>query len=149
MENHLPSRCPLARSLRSVGDAWSILVLRDAHTGLTRFDQFRKSLGIVPTMLTKRLKTLTEDGLLEKRIYSERPLREEYVLTDAGRDFLPVLMMIGAWAHRHCDGELAYYIDVETGMEVKPTAIDAVTGAKLGTRAIRLSTVEESKSKVA
>ena len=113
--------------------------MRDAHAGLTRFDQFRKSLGIVPTMLTKRLKALTEDGLLEKRLYSERPPREEYVLTDAGRDFLPILMMIGAWAHRHCDGELARYVDVGSGVEIEPIGIDAVTGAKLGSRAIRLS----------
>ncbi|WP_219819859.1 winged helix-turn-helix transcriptional regulator [Xanthomonas arboricola] len=66
-------------------------------SGLTRFDQFRQSLGIAPTMLTKRLATLTEERLLEKRLYSTRPPREEYVLTQAGRDYLPVLFMIGAW----------------------------------------------------
>ena len=148
MENRSLPRCPVARGLDSVGDAWSILVLRDAHAGHTRFDQFRKSLGIVPTMLTKRLKALTEDGLLEKRLYSERPPREEYVLTEAGRDFLPVLMMIGAWAHRHCDGELARYIDVESGAEIQPIGVDAVTGAKLGTRAMRLSSDREKKSSV-
>jgi DNA-binding HxlR family transcriptional regulator len=139
MENNSVPQCPIARGLDSVGDAWSILVLRDAHTGLTRFDQFRKSLKIAPTMLTKRLKSLTEDGLLQKRLYSERPPREEYVLTEAGRDFLPILMLIGAWAHRHCDGELARYIDVESGAEIEPIGIDAVTGAKLGTRVIRMS----------
>ena len=58
--------CPIARSLAFVGDAWSILILRDAHAGITRFDNFRKSLGIAPTMLTKRLSVLTEEGLLEK-----------------------------------------------------------------------------------
>ncbi|OHV22786.1 transcriptional regulator [Rhizobium sp. RMa-01] len=146
MKNNSIPHCPVARGLDSVGDAWSILVLRDAHAGLTRFDQFRKSLGIVPTMLTKRLKALTDDGLLEKRLYSERPPREEYVLTAAGRDFLPVLMMIGAWAHRHCDGELARYVDVESGVEIEPIGIDAVTGAKLGTRAIRMSADQESES---
>lgn len=113
--------------------------MRDAHIGHTRFDQFRKSLGIVPTMLTKRLKALTEDGLLEKRLYSERPPRDEYVLTEAGRDFLPVLMMIGAWAHRHCDGELARFVDAESGVEIEPVGIDAVTGAKLGIQTVRMS----------
>lgn len=49
-------------------------------------------------------------------------------------------MMIGAWAHRHCGGDLARYVDVETGVEIQPIAIDAVTGAKLGTRAIRMNT---------
>ncbi|MFF0949336.1 winged helix-turn-helix transcriptional regulator [Rhizobium leguminosarum] len=147
MKNYSVPQCPVARGLNSVGDAWSILVLRDAHAGLTRFDQFRKSLGIVPTMLTKRLKALTEDGLLEKRLYSERPPREEYVLTDAGRDFLPVLMMIGAWAHRHCGGDLARYVDVQSGAEIEPIGVDAVTGAKLGTRAIRLSSDQEHESR--
>lgn len=130
--------CPVARGLESVGDVWSMLILRDAHLGLTRFDQFRKSLGIAPTMLTKRLAALTQDGLLEKRLYSERPPREEYLLTAAGRDFLPVLVMIGAWAQRHCGADLARYIDAETGREMQPIAIDAVTGAKLGTRPFRM-----------
>jgi DNA-binding HxlR family transcriptional regulator len=93
--------CPIARSLSVLGDAWSMLILRDAHAGFTRFDQFRKSLGIAPTMLTKRLSVLVEEGLLEKRQYSEHPPREEYVLTQAGRDFLPVLFVIGAWGRKH------------------------------------------------
>lgn len=138
-ENSLNLSCPVARGLESVGDAWSMLILRDAHTGVTRFDQFRKNLGIAPTMLTKRLAALTEAGMLVKRIYSERPTREEYLLTAAGQDFLPVLMMFGAWAHRNCGGKLARYIDDETGLEIKPIGIDAVTGAKLGSRAIRLA----------
>ena len=132
-------QCPLISGLNSVGDTWSMLILRDAHAGLTKFEQFKKSLGIVPTTLTKRLKALTEDGLLEKHTYSEKPPREEYVLTDAGRDFLPILVMIGAWAHRHCDGEFVKFVDVETGIEIEPIGIDAVTGAKLGTRAIRIN----------
>jgi DNA-binding HxlR family transcriptional regulator len=75
---------------------WGILIVRDAHSGLTRFDQFRKSLGIAPTMLTRRLAALAEQGLLEKGRYSERPGGDEYVLTAAGRDILPVLFMTGA-----------------------------------------------------
>lgn len=78
--------CPIARSVAFLGDAWTMLILRDANSGMTRFDQFRKSLRC-PTMLTKRLAMLTEENLLEKRQYSERPLREEYILTEAGRDF--------------------------------------------------------------
>ena len=97
MKNISDQPCLIARSLALVGDAWSMLILRDAHAGLTRFDDFRKSLGIAPTMLTGRLSSLTEEGLLEKRRYSDRPPRDEYVLTEAGRDFLPVLFAIGAW----------------------------------------------------
>ncbi len=130
--------CPIARSLAVAGDAWSLLILRDAHGGCTRFDQFRKSLGIAPTMLTRRLATLTEEGLLEKRRYSEHPPREEYLLTAAGRDFLPVLFMIGAWGRQHRGGgKLVRFIDAETGTDIKAVAIDEVTGAKIGTRAFR------------
>ena len=131
--------CPIARSLDFLGDAWSILILRDAHAGLTRFEQFRKRLGIAPTILTKRLATLTEEGILEKRIYSEHPPRDEYVLTTAGRDFLPVLFMIGDWGRKYRgDGKLVRFLDAETGMEIKPVVLDEVTGAKIGTRPIRM-----------
>jgi DNA-binding HxlR family transcriptional regulator len=131
--------CPIARSLAFLGDAWTMLILRDANSGLTRFDQFRKSLRIAPTMLTKRLETLTEEKLLEKRRYSERPPRDEYVLTEAGRDYLPVLFMIGAWGRKHRgEGKLVRFLDAQTGTDIKPIAIDAVTRAEIGTRAIRM-----------
>lgn len=132
--------CPIARSLSVLGDAWSMLILRDAHAGFTRFDQFRKSLGIAPTMLTKRLATLVEENLLEKRQYSEHPPREEYLLTQAGKDFLPVLFVIGAWGRKHKPYEnpekMPIFLDTENGTEIKPIVIDQETGAKIGTRAI-------------
>ena len=131
--------CPIARSLACVGDAWSMLILRDASAGLTRFDQFRKSLSIAPTILTRRLATLTEEGLLEKRRYSERPPRDEYVLTAAGRDFLPVLIMLGAWGRKYRGkGRLTRLIDEVTGKEIQPAVVDTISGKKLGTRPIRV-----------
>ena len=78
--------CPIARGLERVGEWWSILILRDAFGGLTRFDEFQKSLGIAPNMLTRRLAALVEAGMLERRRYNERPPRDEYVLTERGRD---------------------------------------------------------------
>lgn len=137
--------CPIARSLAFAGDAWSLLILRDAHAGLTRFDQFRKSLGIAPTILTRRLAALTAEGLLEKRRYSEHPPRDEYLLTPAGQDFLPVLFIIGAWGRQHRGGgKLVRFLDAETGTEIKAVAVDEVTGAKIGTRPIRIVTPDES-----
>jgi DNA-binding HxlR family transcriptional regulator len=137
--------CPISRSLAFAGDAWSLLILRDAHAGLTRFDQFRKNLGIAPTILTRRLATLTEEGLLEKRRYSEHPPREEYLLTAAGRDFLPVLFMIGAWGRQYRGGgKLVRFFDAENGTEIKAVAVDEVTGAKIGTRPIRTVMPDES-----
>lgn len=138
-KSNFDNPCPIARSLDFIGDAWSILILRDAHAGLTRFEQFRKSLGIAPTILTKRLATLTAEGLLEKRVYSEHPPRDEYVLTSAGRDFLPVLFMIGDWGRKYRgEGKLIRFLDAETGTEIKPVLLDEVTGAKIGTRQIQV-----------
>src|SRR4051794_9721287 len=83
--------CPIARSLERVGEWWSILILRDAFYGLTRFDEFQTSLGIAPNILTRRLNALVEAGLLKRRRYSQRPPRYEYVLTERGLDFRPVM----------------------------------------------------------
>ena len=94
-------RCPVARTLDRVGDPWSMLILRDAGFGSTRFDQFQENLGIAPNMLTRRLESLVEAGLLERRLYSEKPPRHEYVLTDKGRDFQPVLVALKAFGERH------------------------------------------------
>jgi DNA-binding HxlR family transcriptional regulator len=116
-----------------------MLILRDANSGLTRFDQFRKSLGIAPTMLTKRLDALTEEKLLEKRRYSERPPRDEYVLTEAGRDYWPVLFAIAAWGRKYRgDGKLVWFKDAETGTDIRPVVIDAETGAESGTRDLQV-----------
>lgn len=95
-------------------------------------------------MLTKRLAVLVEENLLEKRQYSEHPPREEYLLTQAGKDFLPVLFVIGAWGRKHKPyehpEEMVTFIDAENGTEINPIVIDQVTGAAIGTRAIRQQT---------
>jgi len=119
-----------------------MLILRDAGYGLTRFDQFRASLGIAPNILARRLKALTAAGLLEKRQYSEHPPREEYVITPAGSDFLPVLAAMGAWGRKHNgDGcTLSYLQDEHSGAQVAPVVIDAVTGAPIGSRRLKLVT---------
>jgi DNA-binding HxlR family transcriptional regulator len=146
-ENICNEPCPIVRSLALFGDTWSILILRDAHAGLMRFDQFRKSLGIAPTILTRRLAALTDEGLLEKRRYSEHPPREEYVLTAAGRDFLPVLFMIGEWGRQHRGGgKLVRFLDAEMGTEIKAVAVDEVTGARIGTRPIRTVMPDDSST---
>ncbi len=122
--------CPIARSLERVGEWWSILILRDAFRGLTRFDQFQKSLDIAPNMLTRRLNALVESGLLERRRYSEHPPRYEYVLTERGRDFRPVLWALLAWGNRHFapEGPSMIVVDTETGEPADPVLVDRRTG---------------------
>ena len=135
--------CPVARGLDLVGDRWSMLVLRDIERGMTRFDQLRMSMGIAPNILSSRLAALTAAGLLEKSRYSERPPRFEYILTAAGRDFIPILAAIGAWGAKHRGGgALTRMVDVQTGLDVEPVVIDAVSGAPIGTRPLTLVTPE-------
>lgn len=93
--------CALARGLDTVARPWTVLNLCEALGGLTRFDQFEKSLGISPAMLTRRLSELVQAGLMERRRYSERPPRDEYVLTDPGRAFMPVLRSLRRWSEAH------------------------------------------------
>jgi DNA-binding HxlR family transcriptional regulator len=129
--NH--TRCPIARSLERVGEWWSILILRDAFAGASRFDDFQKSLGIAPNMLTRRLKTLVDSGLLEKRLYSDKPARYEYVLTQQGRDFRPVLWSLIAWGNQYfaAEGESVVIVDAVTGERADPVLIDRRTGRLL------------------
>nr|ACY02898.1 HxlR transcriptional regulator [Psychrobacter sp. J466] len=144
LDNPSLANCPIARSLSVFGDTWCLLILRDAHMGLTRFDDFRSSLGIAPSMLTKRLTTLVAEGLLEKQRYSQHPPREEYLLTTAGQDILPVLLVLGAWGRKHkaCADplQMPVLVDAETGIEIEPVVIDQVTGIEIGKRAIRRQT---------
>src|SRR6266581_4779883 len=121
--------CPIARSLALVGEWWSMLILRDALHGMTRFDQFQKSLEIAPNMLTRRLNALVEAGLLERRRYSERPPRDEYLLTERGRDFQPVLWALLAWGNKHFapEGASVVLVDSKTGMAADPMMVDRLS----------------------
>lgn len=118
--------CPVARSLDRVGEWWSILILRDALHGLTRFDEFQQSLGIAPNMLARRLGGLVDAGLLEKRRYSEHPPRHEYVLTERGRDFKSVIIALHAWGNRHFapEGESVLLVNAATGKVADPVIVD-------------------------
>jgi DNA-binding HxlR family transcriptional regulator len=123
-------QCPIARSLEHVGEWWSMLILRDALEGFTRFDQFLKSLDIAPNMLTRRLGALVDAGLMERRRYSEKPPRDEYVLTQAGRDFRPVIVALFAWGNRYFapEGEALLLVDAESGAPADPILVDRHTG---------------------
>ena len=122
--------CPIARALDRVGEWWSMLILRDALHGLTRFEQFQQSLGIAPNMLSRRLKGLVEAGMLEQRRYCERPPRHEYILTDRGREFRAVLVALYAWGNKHFapEGASVLLVDAESGRVADPVIVDRTTG---------------------
>jgi DNA-binding HxlR family transcriptional regulator len=133
--------CPIARGLDRVGEWWSILILRDAFAGLSRFEEFRDSLGIAPNMLTRRLNALVEAGLLERRRYSERPPRYEYRLTERGADFRQVLVALLAWGNRHFapEGASVQILNTETGAPAEPMLVDRATGAEIAAPAYRIA----------
>jgi DNA-binding HxlR family transcriptional regulator len=135
MELKIPGspQCPIARSLERVGEWWNILIIRDAVYGLKRFDEFQKSLEIAPNMLTRRLNSLVKDGILERRLYSEKPPRYEYVLSEKGRDFRPVLAALLAWGNKHFapEGASVLLADRETGAIAEPVVVDRVTGRRI------------------
>ena len=119
--------CPVARSLDCIGEWWSLLILRDAFQGFTRFDEFHKSLGIAPNILSRRLTHLTAAGVFERRLYNDRPVRYEYVLTARGRDLFPVVMTIFAWGNKHlaAKGETVLIKSRATARRLDPILVDA------------------------
>jgi DNA-binding HxlR family transcriptional regulator len=128
--------CPIARSLEHVGEWWSMLILRDAFGGTTRFDDFQQSLGIAPNMLTRRLAALVEAGLLERRRYSERPPRDEYLPTARGRDFRPVLIALLAWGNKHFapEGASVLLVNKKTRRAADPVLVDRRSGRAVNER---------------
>jgi DNA-binding HxlR family transcriptional regulator len=93
--------CSIARSLEIVGERWTLLILRDALLGLTRFEEFQESLGIASNVLTNRLKLLCDEGVLDRVPDRDRPGRPKYVLTEKGNELGPALIVLMKWGDRH------------------------------------------------
>lgn len=95
--------CPVSRTLDLIGERWTILLLRDLLLhGPRRFQDFQDSLpGVAPNTLSSRLKAMEDDGLVTRRVYSERPPRLEYVLTERGKSLGPVVKAMREWGTRH------------------------------------------------
>ena len=97
------SDCPVARTLDLIGERWTILLLRDLLLqGPRRFQHFQESLpGVAPNILSTRLKSLEENGLVQRQLYSDRPPRVEYVLTEKGKSLGPVVKAMREWGAKH------------------------------------------------
>jgi DNA-binding HxlR family transcriptional regulator len=94
-------KCNVAHALQAIGDEWSVLILRDISRGMHRYDELIDSLQISPTVLSRRLATLTESGILERVQYSTRPPRFEYKLTPAGRELEVIVHALDHWGYDH------------------------------------------------
>jgi DNA-binding HxlR family transcriptional regulator len=127
--------CAVAATLQVVGDPWTLLILSDAFNGVRRFEQWCERLGLARNVLAYRLKTLVNDGLMERRLYCERPERYEYVLTPKGRDTFPILMAMHEWGNRHVYGrgnEPVRYLHRECGHAFQAALHCAVCGEPAG-----------------
>jgi DNA-binding HxlR family transcriptional regulator len=97
--------CPIARSLDVIGDWWSLLIVRDALRGMRRFSEFHKSLGVSKNILTRRLRTLVVQGILELVPASDGSAYQEYRLTEKGRGLFQVLVALGQWGQESLTAE--------------------------------------------
>jgi len=125
--------CPVARSMAVLGERWAMLVLREAFYGSTRFDEFERHLGIAPNILSARLKTLVEHGLLA-RVPAEDSARHVYRLTAKGRDFFPAYVALKAWADRWMTDDAGPYVVLEdrvSGTEIPAPALTRPDGSPI------------------
>jgi len=97
--------CSVAQALSVVGDRWTMLILKEAFMRVRRFEDFLERTGAPRPVLADRLKTLVDNGVLEKRLYSERPDRFEYRLTEKGLDLWPVLISLLRWGDKWMTGK--------------------------------------------
>ena len=96
-----PRDCPIADALGLIGDRWSLLIVRELFLENPRFSAIRVNTGAPREILTARLRKLEAEGIIARRRYSERPPRDEYVLTAAGRELGPVIAALYSWGERH------------------------------------------------
>jgi len=136
------SPCPIARATDLMGDGWTPVLMREAFLGRRRFDDFQRALGVSRGVLSERLAGLVEQGLLEKRAYTERPLRHEYAPTEKGRDFFTVLAAMWRFGEDWLwpDGEETplSLVDRDSGARVSPRVVDENTGRPIEVRELLL-----------
>lgn len=133
----------MAAALEVVGDPWTLLIVRDALRGARRFEQFQASLGCARNVLAARLKALVQEGVLERRPYSERPPRSEYRLTPKGRDLYPVVLTLLAWGDKHVYGEAApVRLTHSCGAPFEPQLTCAACAQAASAREITVEVVE-------
>jgi DNA-binding HxlR family transcriptional regulator len=105
--------CSIAQALEQIGEWWTLLIIRDALMGVRRFEDFQSDLGIARNVLATRLDALVDNGIMERRPYSDRPPRHEYVLTDKGKDLWSVATVIRQWGDKWLVPEDSWYVQLQ------------------------------------
>jgi len=131
--------CSVAQCLEVVGEWWSLLIMRDAFLGVRRFDDFQARLGISRSVLNQRLSRLVEAGVLERVRYSDHPPRDEYRLTDSGRDLWPVVTAMRQWGDKWAapDGPPVRIVHTACGRVSRAVFTCSHCGEVLSARAVR------------
>jgi DNA-binding HxlR family transcriptional regulator len=132
--------CSVANALEIIGDRWTIHVLRESFLGVTRFEQFRRNIGVAKNILSDRLNTLVAGGVLERRLYNERPPRYEYRLTAKGVDLYSVLIELMRWGNKwtpSADGPGVILEHRTCGKTIEPALACPECGELLEPRTLR------------
>jgi DNA-binding HxlR family transcriptional regulator len=137
--NYEGQNCSVAKTLEIVGERWTVLILREVFLGRRRFDEMAQGLGIARNVLTQRLQRLTDEGVLEKLAYQERPQRFEYRLTDKGLDLWPVMVTLMQFGDRYYapDGPPLVLTHRDCGGTLDEHRICTTCGAKLAAKDVR------------
>ena len=154
MENNTNEtlNCSIAVALAVIGDIWSTKILRDfaIFGGTRRFEQLREALGISRNVLTERLRTLHEQGIVKKCPIEEGARRMEYKLTRKGWELLPMLLATHQWCEKWREdpsNSALQFIDLENGEEIAPIGIYSTTGKLLGPPDLRVRPRTEKAAK--
>jgi DNA-binding HxlR family transcriptional regulator len=131
--------CSLAQCLEVVGEWWTLLIVRDAFFGVSRFDEFQERLGISRNVLGQRLARLVEAGVLTKVPYSEHPPRFDYRLTDKGNDLWPVVTAMRQWGDKYAapDGQPLQLIHDSCGQVSEPQMACSACGEPIGPQDVK------------
>ncbi|WP_312947364.1 helix-turn-helix domain-containing protein [Agrobacterium sp.] len=128
------AECPVARTLDAIGDWWSLLIIRDAFDGISRFSQFQQNLGIAKGMLTTRLRDLVEAGVLGLAPASDGSAYQEYVLTEKGRRLFLVIVSLRQWGEDHlyqAEEPRSTLVETNTNHPVSRLELSSLSGKKL------------------
>ena len=140
------STCPVARSLDSIGDWWTLLIVRDAMLGVRRFSDFQRSLGLARNVLTARLKKLVADGVMTMAPATDGTSYQEYRLTEKGEALLPVLVAMRQWGERflYAPGEPhSEMFAIASGKALEQIRVRDVDGQECGVADVGLVTASK------